>query len=104
METEILDTELLHDLETGVNLLLCDRHTVLTLVPGECLGACSELVTTLCTESVPPCHSKLEPILHRLAKNHFFCIIITVSEGISGILALELDFPYFREIFLNCHS
>ena len=103
VEAVVFDSHLLHELETGIHLVLCSLNRTFCSIPREGLCSAAELVSTLCTESVPPCHRELEPLCHGLAEDYLFRIIIAESHRISTFLAFETDLFDSREKFFCCH-
>ena len=101
VETEVLDTHLLHEFEAGIDLVAGTLHGRCTLVPGEFLGAAAELVAAFGAEGVPPRHRETEPILHLAAAYDALGVIVMECERILRILALEGDFPYGGEILFG---
>ena len=76
MEAEELDTELVHDLETSVHLVLSALYSIVCLVPLVRTSLAAEWVSTCLSQSVPPCHSEAEPLLHCLTHHNLISIII----------------------------
>jgi len=76
MEAVVLETDLLHDLEACVHLVLGPLESGSALVPGEGLGAAAELVAALGAEGVPPCQGELQPVLHLLAGYDLLGVIV----------------------------
>ncbi len=98
VEAVVLDAHFLHELEACVHLGLCAGDRIGGSVPRELLRAHTELVGTIGSESVPPCHREREPFFHLAAGYHSFRFIIVKCHRILGILALKRDFPDSREI------
>ncbi len=103
VETEIFDSELLHDFKTSISLLLCNCHGI-AFVPGELLGAATELVAAFSAKCVPPCHGKLQPILHFLTEHYLLSIVVTIGERILAVLTFKLNFTDLGKILFCCHN
>ena len=103
MEAEIRNTQLLHDLEACVSLLLGNSYGIGAVVPREGLGAATELVAAFCAESVPPSHCETQPILHGLAHDHFVLVIVVEGHRVLAVLAFKLNLSNVRKILFS-HS
>ena len=102
MEAEILYTQLVHDFKAGIHLVLGSLHGVSALIPGIGTCATAKLVAAGCTECMPPCHGKLQPIFHFLTHYDLFSIVIMEGQRIVAVLAFKLDFSDLWKI-LFCH-
>ncbi len=104
MEAIILYAHLLHELESGIHLVLSGLHRAGCGIPREGLCSSSELVGTFRTESMPPRHGEFEPLAHFLAEHNLVSVIITESHRIAAFPALKTDLADFREKFFVCHN
>ena len=104
VEAVIFDTHFLHELESGVHLILGCLYFISITIPGELFGTATELVAAFCAECVPPCHSKLQPVFHFLAHDDFFCIIVAESHWVLTFFTFEFNFSYSGKILFCCHN
>ena len=63
METIIFDSHFLHEFKAGIHLILGSLHLIGITVLREFLCSAAKLITALGTQRMPPCHSKLQPVL-----------------------------------------
>ena len=102
VEAVITYAQLLHDLKTGVHLVLGPLDGGRTLVPGEMLGAGAELVAALGAERVPPGHGELEPVFHLAAGDDALGLIVVERKRILGLLPFKRDLSKSGEILFHC--
>ena len=104
VEAVIFDAHFLHELETSIHFILGSLQFIGITVPGEVFRSAAELVATLCTECMPPCHRELQPIFHLLAHDYFFRIVVAECHRILTFFAFEFDFSYSGKILFCCHN
>ena len=103
VEAEVLDTQLIHNLETSVHLVLSALNGVICLVPLVAAGLSAKRISTGLSKYVPPSHSELQPVLHLLSHHDLFGLVIVESHYILTVLSLERNFTGKRKI-LFCHN
>ena len=104
MEAIVFDTHLLHELEAGIHLVLGSLYGISIAVPRELLRSATELVATFCTECVPPSHRELQTVLHLLAHDHLFGIVITECHRVLTFFTFKFNLSYTRKILFCCHN
>ena len=104
VEAEVGNAEFLHDFESCIGLVLGTFQCRFSLIPGEGLGTTAELVAAFGTEGVPPCHGKAQPVLHRTAHDHLFCVIIVEGHGVLAVLAFKGNLADLGEIFFHSQN
>ena len=101
VETEVLYSKLLHNLEAGVYLILCTLNGAFCLVPFIRTGLAAELVAACLTKCMPPGHCELEPILHLLTQHYPLGVIVMECKGVFAFSALKGYFSDGREVFFH---
>ena len=89
MEAIVLNTHLLHKLETSINLVLGSLYWVLTIIPWECLCTATKLVSAFGTQSMPPGHGKTQPIFHLPSHNHALRLVVVEGHRVLTLCSLE---------------
>ena len=102
MEAEILNTELLHYLESGIHLVLCTLHGIVCLVPFIRACAATKLVARCIAKCMPPSHCVLQPIL-LLSHYHLFGLIVVECHYVLAFWSFERNLSNLWKI-LFCHS
>ena len=101
MEAEVLDTQFLHDLESGVHLILCPLYRITRLIPLVLTCLSAELVAAGLAKGVPPCHGEFQPILHPLSEHHAIRLIIMERQWTLALWSLEGNLSNLREILFH---
>ena len=104
VETVVFDTHFLHEFETCIHFIFCSLYSVSITIPRELFCSATELVATFSTQSMPPCHSKSQPIFHLLTVDNLFSIVVTECHRILTIFTFELNLFNSREKFFCCHN
>ena len=104
VEAVVFDTHFLHEFKAGVHFVLGSLNLVSLTVPGEFLCSATELVTTFCAKSVPPCHGELQPFAHFLTHDYFIGIVITECHRVLALFTFEFNLSYSGKILFCCHK
>ena len=104
VEAVIFDTHFLHEFETGIHFVFCSLHGVVVAIPRELFSTASKLVAAFCTESVPPCHSELQPVFHLFTIDHLLSIVVTECHRVLALFTFKFNLSYSGKILFCCHN
>ena len=104
VEAIVFDTHLLHEFETCIQFIFSCLQSVRVTIPRELFRSATELVTTFCAESVPPSHSKLQPIFHLLTHDYLLSIVVTICHRVHTLFTFEFNLSYSGKILFCCHN
>ena len=104
MKAIVWNTELGHELESSIHLVISPLQRICTGIPWEGFRTRTKRVAASIAEAVPIGDSVTKNLLHRFAGNDALLVVPAIGQGVVGLRTFKTDLSDAGKIFLVTKS